>query len=406
MQKKLLLVAIAGALASPLAFAQGNVTISGRLAVGVESYKLSGPVAPTSSLGSELRVSDQSSNLVFSGSEDLGGGTKAWFQLDARVAPDLGGLNALGNTQVGLSGDGWGKLAIGRADLHYHELNVLGGWGRSSSLQSWITPGAFSQVAGVGIANTTRTPNVVLWDSPNWGGITARAAISTNAAANEGTSVGNASKDMSTNFVVRWTGGPMTAGVSLWEQKAEGNATAASLLTTTSCPALFGGGGTATTGLPFTNPSKGCVVGSAGDQSSQRAWFGWTSGPLKVGLGYDTSKIKTSLVPLGPFEAKRTALVVPLSFTFGSSSVHFNYAKMDKLDITTFGKQDDTDATAMSVGFDMNMSKRTSWGVSYAKVDNKAAAAYDLFAIGANGATPTGFGQDATQLYFGIAHFY
>src|SRR5207247_7575367 len=90
--------------------------------------------AAASSYHYEPRVSDQSSRIIFSGTQDLGGGTRAWFQLDSRFQSDVGGstqtntgattainLWAGGNTGVGLAGD-WGKLTIGRWDLHYLEF--------------------------------------------------------------------------------------------------------------------------------------------------------------------------------------------------------------------------------------------------------------------------------------------
>ncbi|MFL6714070.1 MAG: porin, partial [Sulfurifustis sp.] len=135
MQKKVLAAVIGGLLAAP-AFA--DVTISGRFADGIALYDRSGDGCATAgSCFKEQRLSDQSSRIIFSGSEDLGGGLKAWFQLDNRFSADQGTLVgaggvvaangtgfASGNTGVGLAGD-WGKVTLGRWDLHYNELNVI-----------------------------------------------------------------------------------------------------------------------------------------------------------------------------------------------------------------------------------------------------------------------------------------
>lgn len=399
MQKKILAAVIGGLLASPAVFADSaNVTISGRIAVGVESYKLGGDATAsgaTATLKDELRVSDQSSSLVFSGAEDLGGGLKAWFQIDTRPALDLGTFGATGNTQAGLQG-GFGKIALGRADLHYQETNVLGGWGAASSLQSWLSPGPVSQVNGVSIANGTRTPNVIMWDSPNFGGITARVAVSTNAAgANEGSGVNDGSKGLSTNAVLRWSGGPLLLGVSLWKQEAEGPSDSAGLTGTTNC----------VTSVATGNAAKSTCLGSAGDQKSTKAWVGYSLPMgLKIGFIYDTSEVNAAAATT----AKRTAYAVPISWSFGADSLHFQYATMGKIDVSGLGKVDDTGANAYVLGWDHAMSKRTSVGAYYTKLDNKPNAAYDLFAIGANGGTPTAIvgGQDVTQIFFGIAHFY
>lgn len=402
MQKKVLAAVVGGLLAVPaMVYADSaNVTISGRFAVGLESYKLSGlkPAAVTS-LNNELRVSDQSSSLIFSGAEDLGGGLKAWFQIDERFAPDLGTLSATGNTQAGLSG-GFGKLALGRADLHYQELSRYDAT-RAGSLQDILSDGLFSQVAGVSIANGTRTPNVLMWDSPDWSGITARLAWTPQAggtnSSNEGTGVGtaanqNPSKGQSYNVVLRWTGGPMSAGASYWKQDAEGDPTSAVLASgAAACPSP-------------TNPSKACAPGSAGDQKSQRAWFGWSAAGLTVALGYDNSQI--TVLNNQP-AVKRNAYIIPVNYTTGAEKLYFSIAKANKLSGGPTGLvTDKTDAQAYMFGWDHAFSKRTFAGAFYAKVDNKDNAAYDLFGLGASGATPTALGQDAAQIYLGITHLF
>jgi predicted porin len=405
MQKKVLAAVIGGLLVAPAVFADSaNVTISGRIAVGLESYKLSGTL-PTgvTKLNNEQRVSDQSSSLIFSGAEDLGGGMKAWFQIDTRPTPDLGGITATGNTQAGLSGS-FGKIAIGRADVHYQELSRYDAT-RAGSLQTILSDGIFSQVGGVSIANATRTPNMILWDSPDWGGITARLGFSPNAAANEGTGVGtlansNPSKGQSLTAAIRWTGGPMSAGASYWKQDAEGDPDSASVgAAPVNC----------TTALAANITTKTNCLGSGGDQKSQRAWFAWSAAGLTAALGYDSSEARpaASTAVTSVTMVKRNAMIVPVNYAFGSEKVYFTYAKANKLSgLPAALPTDGTDATAYMLGYDHAFSKRTYAGVFYSKVDNKTNAAYDLFALGANGATPTAFGQDATQLYLGLTHLF
>ena len=119
MQKKLIAAAVAGLIAVP-ALAQTNVTISGRFAVGYQNYSLSG--GGTTGKDTYNGISDQSSRLIFNVVEDLGGGLKAWGQVDSRFAPDVGGATwAGGNTGMGLMGS-WGKFTMGRWDVHYTEI--------------------------------------------------------------------------------------------------------------------------------------------------------------------------------------------------------------------------------------------------------------------------------------------
>lgn len=120
-------VAVGIAMSSQMASAQSSVQVYGIVDLGVEH--LSG-VANGAAEESQTRVTinnQQASRLGFRGTEDLGGGLKALFNLEAGFAPDTGvslqGGRLFGRAAtVGLSGD-FGTLTIGRQrnaimDLH------------------------------------------------------------------------------------------------------------------------------------------------------------------------------------------------------------------------------------------------------------------------------------------------
>src|SRR6478735_7228622 len=95
MNKKLIAVAVAGVFAAPAAFAQSSVTISGQIKGGFESLKISGAASGVGRANnSQTGVVDDSSALVFSVTEDLGGGLAAVVRLDMRIKPDDGGGSA------------------------------------------------------------------------------------------------------------------------------------------------------------------------------------------------------------------------------------------------------------------------------------------------------------------------
>jgi predicted porin len=377
MQKKLIAAAVAGLLAVP-ALAQTNVTISGRAAAGWESYKLQ-DCTTGFSCRNESRVSDQSSRIIFNVNEDLGGGLKAWAQMDMRYGNDMGGIGMTGNTGMGLMSNSWGKFTIGRWDVHYGEFAAIEG-NRAGSLQTLLGTGIMSQVSAatggglVTLGNGTRTPNLLMWDSPNWNGFTARLAYSTAGVAipvtGEGsgrsvTGTANPGGGSAWTGTVRYNNGPWTGGVSYWNGDTE------------------------------ARPAAGA---SSFDQDGWKAWAGYTFAMgLKIGLGYDRSNIDRSAV-LG--DARRSAWMLPVSYTFGPHAVYAKYAHAGKVsNIANSG------AHAWGLGYDYAFSKRTSAGVYYTKLNNKGGAFYDLFAVpGANGATVTAVGEDVRQIYIGMAH--
>src|SRR5437660_9515805 len=92
MNKKLMAVAVAGALTAPgLAVAQvggsPGVTLYGRLDTAVMIEKFSSPSATVSDV-KKNDIFSPGNALGFRGREDLGGGTAAWFQLETGVWPD------------------------------------------------------------------------------------------------------------------------------------------------------------------------------------------------------------------------------------------------------------------------------------------------------------------------------
>ncbi len=367
MQKKLIALAVAG-LVSGGAFAQTNVTVSGLFRMSVEQYKASSTALNDSY--NYNAVSDQSSMLVFSGREDLGGGMYAGFQIDNRFGGDMGGFAASGNTNVHVGGN-WGRVAMGRQDLHYG--SAIESY-KAYTLQNILSNGIFAQVAGNTVAVGSRTPNVVMYDSPNMSGFSARLAMSSAFRATEGTGVRavgavDPSKGSATNLALNYANGPIKAGYSYWRGTTEGG--------------------------------KGATAATA-DQRGDTLQFGYTF-PMgvAVGLGWNKSKLETTLG-----EASRTAWLLPISYTFGANQVAFTYARANNLSGSLAAGVSDTGANAYTLAYGYSLSKRTNLGVAYTKLDNKTNGTYDLFAIGANGGVSTATipGSDVTQVSFNLNH--
>jgi len=67
--------------------------------------------------------------------------------------------------------------------------------------------------------------------------------------------------------------------------------------------------------------------------------------------------------------------------------------------------QSNTGATQVSIGYDYSLSKRTTVGVNYSKINNESAANYQFFTGTALQNSPaTSRGTDTSMFYAGVRH--
>lgn len=188
MNKKLLALAVAGACVAPSVMAQtaSPVTLYGRAYVMVESTE-------TDTISNRSHVSDQSSLLGVRGTEDLGGGLKAWFQLETGFAADAPQTTfATRNSGVGLQG-GWGSVMAGRWDMPFKSA-AIGVDPYGDLTLSGIT-GTLSDRGNF----DRRDANVMQYWSPNMGGFAFRLA----ATADEAKGTAAERQDFGANLTYR-----------------------------------------------------------------------------------------------------------------------------------------------------------------------------------------------------------
>src|SRR5438105_177827 len=194
MNKKLIALAVAGACVAPEAMAQtaNPVTLYGRAYVTFESVQApqigttnaAGVCAGVATCGPEVvrrnRLVDQSSLLGVRGTEDLGGGLKAFFQLETAWKLDQNDTTfAARNSGVGLQG-AWGSVLMGRWDTPFKVTTIA-----VDPFGDLTIGGITSALSGSGVGNQQavfdrRDQNVVQYWSPSWMGLAVRLSYSAN----------------------------------------------------------------------------------------------------------------------------------------------------------------------------------------------------------------------------------
>jgi predicted porin len=219
------LIAAAAALACASSFAQSSVTLYGVMDIGFTHA--SGDLANWSGLASNRNMS---SRIGFRGAEDLGGGLKASFVLEADLLSDSGsgvttplaGWSSIDNrsgaasgglqfnriSTVGLSG-AFGEVTFGRyytptflVEATYDPFGQNGvGISLLTGTSVFYTP--------VGSVNHLRASNMILYTSPNFAGFTGMAAYARSEAA------ANQSKDGEhKGFKLGYAKGPLSVDVA------------------------------------------------------------------------------------------------------------------------------------------------------------------------------------------------
>ena len=217
MNKKLVAVAIAGLLAAPLAQAQtANVTLYGRINIDMEfvNGRLANNTNPN-----VYRVTSNSSRFGLRGTESLGGGLNAIFQVEnGSIRPTTGdGGNLAGRDSfVGLSG-GWGTFKMGRFLAPYDDIHGIFGNDNTASTSILSTAAVWAQgFAGQPSSGgfDDRLQQSIRYDMPSMSGFTAAAQFSTNGGGTVGAG-GNTPSSNTNNqsYGAQYRNGPFLAGV-------------------------------------------------------------------------------------------------------------------------------------------------------------------------------------------------
>ena len=349
MQLKRLAIAVLAA-APLLAAAQSNVTIYGVLDAAL-SKEDTGAVNGKKTL--QVNSGSQSSSRFgFRGTEDLGGGLKAIFNLEAGYALDTGvGDSSLFGRRsvVGLESQ-YGNLTLGR------EYSPIAAVAAASDPLGQGTYGSNLSAFGSTGRLTRRLSNSVNYKSPAFSGFT------------------------------------MLAAYSAGEQ-------ASPVLPTTA-------------GQPVTADSLN-LRGIAGQYTNGGLYLGLGYHEYnRLAIGKDKEMAFGAAYKFGAFEVKGGYLVADPTGA-NNKFEQFNVGGSYTMDANKFFatyQQNKIEAgggkgNALAVAYTYNLSKRTNLYASYAKMDNNNTAAFGLNSSSTNVTPPaTAFGSDPSAITLGVRH--
>ncbi|NWG38996.1 MAG: porin [Hydrogenophilaceae bacterium] len=362
MQKKLIALAVAGLVAAPAFAATSNVDVYGQLDFSV-NY-VNGDVTgacPTNCDDSDMVTGkSNASRIGFKGSEDLGGGMKALWQVETEF---LSGSNnntatygSLRNTFVGLGG-GFGTVLMGRHDTPYKlatgKLDIF-----ADSIGDYnAIIGAEDGVFGSSVFDL-RVDQTVAYITPTFSGFhgaIAYVSLKTNEPA-------AADKDQDAWSVMgMYDNSPLFASVA------------------------------------YEVHNGMVAAGTTVDADAWKVGLGYTFGNAKIGAIYESQSEGGAAATA----TDHSAWWLGGQYTMGNIVLKGAYGNRDDSDVA--GADDGGEMWAL--GVDYNLSKRTKAYIIYASTDNDTAGNTVLFGTDATN-NGTGFtaGNSASIWSVGVRH--
>lgn len=358
MKKSLLALAVMGAFAGA-AYAQSSVTVYGIVDLGFDS---SSNGADNNSRTNGIKSGGQSASRIgFKGTEDLGNGLKALFQLEATLQADTGaafqpatGASAGSNVggfnrfaTVGLQSASFGTVLLGRQTSvikdAYDQIDPFGDGGTIGAISNIFFNGALSGDFG-------RISNSVKYTSNSFSGFKA------NAAYGFGEVAGKTSGNSNYGLGLGYANGPLNVQYAYHNQDV-------------------------TTAATLVNVSK---------NKSHFLGATYDFGVAKLHGAFADTKVDNAV----GVDNKYRNYMIGVSAPVGPGSIFASYAVNDNK--TTGSNNQDTKKFAISYSYDL--SKRTNLYTGYSKTSNDAGA---NLSSGIQGVTA---GKDPSSFNVGIRH--
>jgi predicted porin len=418
MQNKILAAAVLSAFSGIACAQSANVTLYGTLLGDLQVASATGadasatPAAPTSSAratyttnpanqGSRTRMNPNSSNFGIRGTEDLGNGLQAWFQLE--LAATLGspsgsaaGINhgnapQYRNSAVGLRTSTWGQVSVGTWDTPFTIAagstmnantrvvnsntnllsNTLGALGAIGAGGSWSgqnenaacladTGVSAGGCLGAGTTFDRRQKGLLQWWSPNWSGFEARVAYAVSQFGDGTTASNRAAGAIKPNIwdvSLAYNNGPLAVGYAYERQN--------DLLAYTAGVTTVAGGIANGSGTGAWQISGAGVSGSTGTGHRLGGKYAFDLGSgSSIGVGAMWESLKWTLdyaatVAGDLTEIKKTGWRLQGNYTFGNHFIGLEYARSNDL------KGSITSTAASLRAFDGSGTKSSAWVLTY-----------------------------------------
>jgi predicted porin len=389
MQKKLIVVALAAAITLPVAALadNGNFTFYGVADLSYDFANTGDGTTTANGLtavtGTSKRVvSSNVSKLGFKGSEDLGDGLSANWQVEQQINFDDAASNTFAsrNTFVNLKNETLGTILFGRHDTPYkfatRKLDVVNdNVGDNRALMgapaARMAVGPVTSTAGAApFAGASsqgfdlRPNNILMYTSPTFGGVTAAVAM-VNLSEQNYTSAHRRNKLLS--MAAMYDVAPFYASIAHEEHKLE---------------------------------SLVLVTNTGQNESATRLGFGFKpeAQPFELAVVYEKTTDN-----LGVAEANlngHSALYLGGKYNIGNDAIKLSYVRAG-----TLGAVADSGARQVSVGYDHGLSKRTKLYAVYTRISNGTGINYGFSINNSGGNTSNaGFGTSPSVLSLGVKH--
>ena len=366
----------------PLCHAQSasNITLYGVVDAGV-SYIDNGAATRSNSVALSSGVLT-ASLFGFRGVEDLGGGLKAKFQLEAGFDSDTGASKTYASNPSSATPSATGGAAVSGLFNRRSFVGLEGGFGsvtlgrdytplfyaaRDSDVTGLTLYGNLQQtvfLSGTGVERFARASNAVFYESPDLAGFKGRAMFSAGSESAGG------------------AGAPPSDANRMWGVNG-----------TYAKDGLVLAGAYQELKLPLVAGTPAAFTGSSGTRKDH--WIGakYTFGAYSLSAGYFLAKQVTN--------RDNTDVWLGGSAKLGAGTVYANLQHMKQEAAVGAAAT----ANVFGLGYVHPLSRRTSLYASYGQVNNSANAAFLL--IGNDPVTaPGALGAGIKAVTLGIRHFF